>query len=572
MSIRFKKNAISSAILLALVTPQPAIAAEGDALDAGAPILVNQTVAGNQVATYRQGDLGVDANGNFVAVWTDYDNYVGREVLARRFNADGTPRGDEFVVNTVTTGTQTANGVAVSPGGAFVVVFDDNNNGIYAQLYGADGVAVGEPMLVETAEFPGGHDAQVAMAADGRFVVVWTNYSVIYYRRFAADGTPLDTDAVEVVSGSSSKWPGVAMDPVGNYVIVWENSNWDIMARRYSADGTALDVAGVSVNENSGDDQFNPDVAMDAGGNYVISWVVDYAPVAGVEGVYFRRFAADGTALGGDVATMPNEMPDSVWAYFQMSRVAMDADGNFAVTGADGVYSDGDGEGTYIQRYDSSGNALYASPVNVGGPAGSDFLASVAMDADGDTVVLYNNINGDDGDGYGVYAERYEGAGKTVDLSLVGVGESDTFGADFTYTYTVTNNGSGYALAVKLEDVLPSGVSYSSFTSLDDWSCSETSGTVSCTLPSLAPAAQSSIDITVDISGVTDGVIENTATISNAVTESDLFNNRDTVTATAASGSSGGGGAFGWLGLLFGLLSLWPRKGFRSRAGARSYG
>ncbi len=557
MSIRFKKNAISSAILLALATTQPAIAAEGAALDAGAPILVNQTTAGKQAAAYREGDLGVDANGNFVAVWTDYDNYVGMEVVARRFNADGTPRGDEFVVNTNTTGNQKANGVAVSPDGAFVVVFNDNN-GIYARLYGADGVAVGEPMLVETAEFPGGRDAQVAMAADGRFVVVWMYYSATYHRRFAADGTPLDTDAVEVMNAVS---PGVAMDPAGNYVIVGYTSSYNILARRYSADGTALDVAGVSVNEYSGDDQFNPDVAMDAGGNYVISWVVDYAPVAGVPGVYFRRFAADGTALGGDVLTASNEMPDSVWAYFQMSRVAMDADGNFAVTAGDVIYSDGDGYATYMQRYDSSGNALYTDAVNVGGPVGSDFIVSVAMDADGDTVVLYQNYDGDDGDGEGVYAERYEGAGKTVDLSLVGVGDTDILGSDITYTFTVTNNGSGYALAVNLEDVLPSGVSYTSFASLDDWSCSETTGTVSCSLPSLAPAAHSSIDITVDTSGVTDSAIDNTATISNAVSESDTTNNSDTVSATAASGGSGGGGgALGWLGLLFGLLPLWRRR------------
>ena len=584
MNIDFKKNAImsrdgryssvpgrrtlvSSAILLALATTQATYAAEGDALDAGAPILVNQTTAGDQAAAQSKGDVAMDANGNFVAVWTDWSNYDGSEVVARRFNADGTPRGGEFLVNTTTTGNQTANGVAVSPNGAFVVVFKDQTDfSIYARRFDADGVALGDQLQVNTNT--GGVSSQnafsqVAMAADGSFVVVW---AVMYtgmdrdvlYRRFAFDGTALDAteQRANTITSLQQSDPVIAMNPAGNYVITWDDNasgDNDIRARRYSASGTALDAVEVLVNETTAGFQVMPAVAMDADGNYTVAWHSNNSVV------YFKRYAADGSTLNPETAVMRDTDFASPPLFWDVS-VAMSADGDFVIAASDYVNSDGDGYGSYMQRYDNTGNAFYVSPVNVGGPAGSDFLASVKMDADGDTVALYQNYDGDDGSGYGVYAERYEGGSKTVDLSLVGAGESDTFGDRFTYTYTVTNNGSGYALAVKLEDVLPSGVSYTSFTSLDGWSCSETSGTVSCTLPSLAPAAHSSIDITVDTSGVTDSAIDNTATISNAVTDSNTSNNSDTVSATATVGTSGGGGGLSWLGLLFGLLPLWRRR------------
>ncbi len=566
MKYHGKKTAISSAILLALATAQTAVAVEGDALDAGASILVNQSTTGTQHASFRSGGVAMDADGNFVALWSDYDNYDGVDVIARRFNADGSARGDEFVVYTAT-GDQYANAVAATPDGAFVAVFEDNANGIYARRFDANGDALGDAFQVSTTTGKAYDDAQVAMAADGRFVVVWTiaypGYTDldVHYRRYAADGTALDATDVRANTITSSKqsWASIAMDPAGNFVIVWDDDasgDDEIRARRYSADGTALDAAEVQVNETTAGAQNMASVGMDAAGNYVVAWS-DFGT-----GIYFKRFAADGTTLNGETAAMLNVNAGyATNANFWEAHVAMSAGGHFAIASGDYNGADGDGYGAYMQRYDSSGNPAYADAINVGGPAGNDYIASVRMDADGDAVVLYQNYDGDDGDGYGVYAERYEGAGQTVDLDLVGAGDTDTLGGDITYTFTTTNNGSGYALAVKLEDLLPSGVSYISFTSLDDWSCSETGGTVSCSLPSLAPAAQSSIDITVDTSGVTDSSIDNTATITNAVTDSNTSNNSDTVTTgVSSSDSSGGGGALGWLSLFAGLLLMRRRQ------------
>ena len=81
--------------------------------------------------------------------------------------------------------------------------------------------------------------------------------------------------------------------------------------------------------------------------------------------------------------------------------VAIDADGDFVVTWQSSD-QDGDGNGIYAQRYNASGVAQ-----------GSEFLvntfttsyqsnSAVAIDADGDFVVTWHS-DGQDGDGFGVY-------------------------------------------------------------------------------------------------------------------------------------------------------------------------
>ncbi len=572
MDIHFKKNALSSAILLALATAQTAVAVEGDALDAGAPVQLSQYANENVLAWQDSGDITQDANGNFIAVWVDEVNYTGWEVVARRFNADGSTRGNEFIVNTTTTGDQYLPRIAARPNGAFVVVFIDRSDfSVQARLYGADGVALGDQFQVNTTSSIFLNPA-VAMAADGSFVVAWeyplSGTTDILYRRYAADGTALDAADVTantIVGSGARQYPDVAMDPAGDYVIVWEDNtggDYDVQARRYRAAGTALDAAEVVVNETLGGNQRKPNVAMDADGDYAVAWI---ASGSANDGIYFKRFAADGSTLTGESAVALNaDYTPNANFYSPTLDIGMSADGRFAIVMGDFNGADGADFGAFMQRYDSSGTAMTVEPEIVGDWNDNSMSTAVHMDADGDTVVMYENYASNIGTAsYASYAERYEGAGQTVDLSLVGASDTDTLGGELTYTFTTTNNGSGYALAVKLEDVLPSGVSYTSFTSLDDWSCSETGGTVSCTLPSLAPAAQSSIDITVDTSGVTDSGIDNIATISNAVTDSNTSNNSDTVTTgVSSSGGSGGGGAFGWLGLLFGLVPLRRRARF----------
>ena len=75
----------------------------------------------------------MDADGDYVVVWGS-ENQDGDAdgVYGQRFRADGTPQGDDFVVNTYTPGGQVAPSVAAAPAGGFVILWSGSMRGALA--------------------------------------------------------------------------------------------------------------------------------------------------------------------------------------------------------------------------------------------------------------------------------------------------------------------------------------------------------------------------------------------------------------------------------------------------------
>jgi len=78
-----------------------------------------------------------------------------------------------------------------------------------------------------------------------------------------------------------------------------------------------------------------------------------------------------------------------------------------------------------------------------------------------------------------------------------------------TYTLSISNIGPSDATGVVVTDTLPAGVTFASASS----GCGEASGTVTCTVSSLAASASSQFTVTVDVISSTNGLITNTAQI-----------------------------------------------------------
>ena len=102
-----------------------------------------------------------------------------------------------------------------------------------------------------------------------------------------------------------------------------------------------------------------------------------------------------------------------------------------------------------------------------------------------------------------------------AELGITKIDSSDPVntGSAFTYTLVATNNGPNPAAAVTVVDTLPAGVTYSSYFS-SQGSCSESAGTVTCNLGSIAVNASATIDI-LALAPIFSGFITNTATVSN---------------------------------------------------------
>lgn len=221
----------------------------------------------NTYTTWYQifGDLAVEPNGNFVIVWAG-GYYCGDrcEVFGQRFDASGNRLGGEFQVNSYTTGRQRVPSVSVSPAGDFVVAWespgDGSRYGIFARRFDPSGNPVGNDFLVNTGTAGGQYATfgagQIAHDARGNFVVTWmscgdTGYCVPhgFAQRFDASGSRRGAEfRISTNTTSLQGGPSVASDPVGNFIITWNDSDGSaqgVFAQRFGGLGpSALAVDG----------------------------------------------------------------------------------------------------------------------------------------------------------------------------------------------------------------------------------------------------------------------------------------------------------------------------------------
>jgi hypothetical protein len=292
---------------------------QGQRYDSAGTPLGTQFQVNTTISTFRPA-VSMAADGSFVAVWTGSTFGAGSEgarVLGQRFAADGTRVGGEFQVNTLTTDNQWFPSVAVLPDGGFVIVFgsyvsagsDTDGQSVQARLYDANGVPLGAEFQVNTFT-PGSQTfPDVSVDPAGDFVVAWhstprssdPNDGEVYARRYGAGGTPLGLDfQINTYTTGLQQFPEVAMDPVGGFVVVWENVNVSlpVQGRRYDSSGTPLgDQFPVSMSPNTG----GPHVAMDAESRFVA--VFENFPGGSLE-IGGLRFAAPPGPIPVKIATI----------------------------------------------------------------------------------------------------------------------------------------------------------------------------------------------------------------------------------------------------------------------------
>jgi hypothetical protein len=399
---------------LASAQPQPA----------GGEFQVNTYTTSSQYSPA----VAMDAQGRFVVVWQSAGqdgNAFG--VFGQRYDPAGAPLGAEFQVNTYTTSQQYTPAVAVDGAGKFVVVWgsytqDGNLFGIFAQRYDADGSPLGGEFRVNsyTTSFQG--NPAVAMDSQGRFVVSWQSYTQdgdaqgVFAQRYDAAGMPQGPEfQVNTFTTNFQVRPAVAMDAQGGFVVVWvDQFRNQIFGRRYDAAG-AVQGGEFQVNTYTTGFHQDPAVAMDPQGRFVVVWLSDGDGDG--TGVFGQRYDSVGAPLGGEFQvntyTTSNQFTGGA---------AMDAQGNFLVVWAS-FGQDGSRTGVFGQRYDAAGV-----------PQGGEFQIStyttedqaapvVARDPTGNFVVVWQSHVQDAGS-VGVFGRRYGGlfpAGLAADANGNGV-------------------------------------------------------------------------------------------------------------------------------------------------------
>jgi hypothetical protein len=432
----------SRPVALALLVA--AAAARADVGPAGGEFLVNT------YTTAYQGDarVALDPSGGFVVVWQSGYSYSSSQdgsgscVAARRFGPTGVPLGNDFVVNTFTPSTQRQPDVASDPSGNFVVTWesgtpsyssygshpDGSAAGVFLQRFNAGGVRLGSEVRVNT--FTPGRQGSPRVARDtaGNFVVVWESGGYrftqdgstvgIFGQRFDANGSPLGPEfQVNTYTTGPQRAPAVTMDPLGNFVVVWQSGYYGltpdgsgpgIFGRRFDSAGTPLG-AEFQVNTYTTGRQTYPAVASDGIGDFVVVWESGYYTIAqdgsGI-GVFGQRFDSAGFPVGAEFQVNTYTSGDQ-----SMPAVAADQSGNFIVTWrGSGTYpgQDGSASGIFGQHFTAAG--LPNGPefqVNTF-TTNTQFVPSVGATPSGDFVVTWQSTGypGQDGSGSGVFGQR----------------------------------------------------------------------------------------------------------------------------------------------------------------------
>ena len=120
-----------------------------------------------------------------------------------------------------------------------------------------------------------------------------------------------------------------------------------------------------------------------------------------------------------------------------------------------------------------------------------------------------------------------------ADLSVAKNDSPDPVVASTTLTYTLTvgNNGPGTSTGAMLTDILPNGVAFVSSTPGSP-KCTESNGTVACSLGEIASGATTTITIQVMAESSATSTITNTVTVSGAEVDPETSNNVATATTT----------------------------------------
>ncbi len=249
------------------------IAADGTVLD---PV----GLAVNDGAGYKYSLAAAFGDSIYLVAWADYRTGEGPDIYCARVSADGQVLDPDGIVVSAAAGNQEYPDVSFG-GGNFLVVWQDDRNGRFLNIYAARvspaGAVLDTGGIVVAADTFGDQRPSVAFTG-GDHLVVWEGHITSGSNVYGALVSPGGSVAKPrfLISGAGGRSPVVARGPT-NSLAVWEEDGFNILAARVRADGTVIDTTAITV-AGAPDLDWMPRVTADGAG-FRVAWLRTYTMV-----------------------------------------------------------------------------------------------------------------------------------------------------------------------------------------------------------------------------------------------------------------------------------------------------
>jgi hypothetical protein len=289
----------------------------------------------------------------------------------------------ETVVNTFTTGNQTAPAVAASASGTVWIAWLDTGSqipAIKARRYAPSGAPLSPEIAVQPSLgfFAGAAGPRIAATADGGCVVVWSESPSVWFRRYDRNGDPLGGLHQIVPSGSfeTISFPEVAVAADGSFLVAWLQTDllFDaVRAQRFDPQGQSLGGA-LLIDNEARNMLASVRVAGAADGGFLAVW----STANGGE-IFARRYGASGA--GSPVRQV--NVPGSGYALQPATALAGDGSARVVWVSAGKVWARrlnaaGEPEGAAVRVEDGSIGFL---------------MPAVTVDGEGKAFVVASDAN-----------------------------------------------------------------------------------------------------------------------------------------------------------------------------------
>lgn len=322
------------------------------------------------------GDIAMADNGSYVVAFQQLESSGSSNGTEIKFGVSTVASGyaEVGVVNTAKSNNQLKPKVAASADGSAFAIAWQSQTGSGATTYNIFVKTYGN---INGPTYTGSSDIQVnstsvqtntlmdiAMDANGDFVVAWIDAAGdhIYAQRFNSSGTKQGgIITVDTFYGAGDYHFDVAMDASGEFVITWydartEDTSGGIFAKKYNADGSVQNATFL-VNHTTSGYQGGGYVAMANTGEFIISYFSNTSEH------YYKRYNAAGTQVGSQHQFTPEG-----YTVYSITGLGIDANLNYIVQFS--VSS----AGIYTQRFDSN-DVLMGGTTQIASSSGTGRMA-----------------------------------------------------------------------------------------------------------------------------------------------------------------------------------------------------